>query len=71
MQDFMIDKIINKDKDKISVRFMQADSTAFHRQDSCRQTYTDKKENIYFPRFAFLKISKKDMQHICQRQRTG
>lgn len=38
---------------------MQPDSTVLQRQDSFRLTSTDKKENKYFPRFAFLKISKK------------
>lgn len=64
MQDFMINKIINTDKDKFADRFMQPDSTIFHREDSCRLTSTDKKENIYFPRFAFLKISKRFAAHL-------
>ena len=64
MHDFMIDKIINTDKDKFVDRFMQPDSTAFHRQDSYRLTSTDKKDNIYFPHFAFLKISKRNAAHL-------
>ena len=60
----MIDKIINTDKDKSVDRFMQPDSTAFHRQENCRLTSKDKKENIYFPRFAFLKISKRFAAHL-------
>jgi len=60
----MINKFLLADKDKIFDRFMQSDSTAFHRQDSCRLTSTDKKENIYFPRFAFLKISKRFAAHL-------
>jgi hypothetical protein len=58
MQNLMTDKIIITNKDKFSDRFMQPDSTAFHRLYSLRQTLTDKKENINCPRFAFLKISK-------------
>lgn len=52
----MTDKIIFANTDKL----MQPDLTAFHRQDCCNTTSTDKKENINFPRFAFLKISKKE-----------
>ena len=59
MQKNMKDKMIFADKDKFSDRLMQPDSTAFHRYDSLSQTLTDKKENIIFPRFAFLKIYKK------------
>ena len=57
-------KINPTDKDKSVDRFMQSDLTAFQRQDSCRLTSTDKKENIYFPRFAFLKISKRFAAHL-------
>jgi hypothetical protein len=39
------------------------DLTAFHRYDSL--TMTDKKGNKICPRFAFLKISKIGLQHIC------
>jgi len=53
----MKDKIIFTDKAKFYDRFMQPDSTAFHRQDSLRLTLTGKKENINCPHFAFLKIS--------------
>lgn len=58
MRKFMSDKIIYTNKDKFFDSLMQPDLTAFHRQEDCKQTSTDKKENIYFPRFAFLKISK-------------
>jgi hypothetical protein len=37
-------------------KFMQLDSTAFHRHGN--HTQTDKKKIINCPRFAFLKISK-------------
>jgi hypothetical protein len=43
---------------------MQPDLTVLHRRDSFRQTSTDKKENKYFPRFAFLKISKSFAAHL-------
>jgi hypothetical protein len=59
MQKNMKDKIIFADKYKLSDRFMQLDSTAFHRLNNLTLTRTDKKENIICPRFAFLKISKK------------
>ena len=58
MQKIMTDNIIITDKDNFSDRFMQPDSTVFHRLDSLRLTQTDKKENINCPHFAFLKISK-------------
>jgi hypothetical protein len=41
------------------------DLTAFHRHDSLSLTQTDKKEKKICQRFAFLKISKKGLQHIC------
>jgi hypothetical protein len=54
----MTDNIIITGKYKLSDRFMQPDSTTFHRYDNLTLTQTDKKENINCPRFAFLKISK-------------
>ena len=63
MQNLMTDKIIITDKDKLSDRFMQPDSTAFHRHDNLTLTLTEKKENIFCPRFAFLKISCKRTLH--------
>lgn len=45
------------------------DLIAFHRHDRLTQTPIDRKENKAFPRFAFLKISKKDLLHICLPQR--
>ena len=66
MQKFnlMINKYLLSDNDKSVDRLTQPDLTAFHRQDSYRLTSTDKKENIYFPRFAFLKISKSVAAHL-------
>lgn len=61
---FMTNKFINTTTDKFSDKQMQPDLTVLQRQDSFKQTSTDKKENKYFPRFAFLKISKKFAAHL-------
>ena len=53
---FMTDFLMKLATDLHLDKFMQLDSTAFHRHDSLTQT--EKKENKNFPRFAFLKISK-------------
>jgi hypothetical protein len=53
---FMTDFLMKLATDLHLDKFMQLDSTAFHRQGNLTQT--DKKENKDFLRFAFLKISK-------------
>lgn len=53
----MVDNLFINDIDFHFDKVMQTnDMTALQRQNNC--TMTDKRENKYFPRFAFLKISK-------------